>query len=277
MHVSWPVGRDWFLVFGLICVATRADAWWVTLPCVISIGLVQYAIGEALLHEASHYHLFRGDRRWNDFWGALCALPFFTTLRDWRAEHLQHHRRFGTVDDHIVQDYAAHRLTGPSPHIGWVWFGKPLLGLTIFRHLHGLGEINSAGGWMKIAAFWIPVLTVCRFQHLLAELALYWFVPQLTVFATLLHWSEIGDHYRTRNGSRSRTGRFHNWLFHNNGYHAVHHRFPAVPFTELASVHGAPGPVSSDVTRGWWGVWRQISRPGEPRPEQWAAFWPEDP
>jgi fatty acid desaturase len=269
------LGRDWFLVFGLIFVATRADAWWVTLPSVISIGLVQFAIGEALLHEASHSILVRGDRRWNEWWGALCALPFFTTLRDWRAEHLQHHRRFGTADDHIAQDYAVHRLTGPSPPIGWVWFGKPFLGLTFLRHVRGLGEINSTGGWMKVAAFWIPILTICWLQQLLVELTLYWLIPQFTVFATLLHWSEIGDHYRTRSGSRSRTGRLHNWLFHNNGYHAVHHRFPALPFTKLASAHRALGETQADVTRGWWGVWRQISRPREPVPEQWAAFWPK--
>lgn len=272
---SWSaLGRDWSAIAGLILVATWADVWWVALPCIITIGVMQFAIGEALLHEASHYNLFRRHRRWNEWCGALCALPFLTTLRDWRAEHARHHRRFASAEDHIALDYAVQGLTGPSPRIAWVWFGKPLLGFTTVRHLVGLGEINSTRGWLHIVTFWTPIAVICLSRHLVLELLLYWFVPQLTVFATLLHWSEIADHYRTRTGARSRIGGLHNWMFHNNGYHAIHHRFPAVPFHQLPSAHRALGGEIDDSTRGWWGVWRQVSRPFEPVPKRWAVFWP---
>ncbi|HXT71389.1 MAG TPA: fatty acid desaturase [Vicinamibacterales bacterium] len=269
------LSRDYLLILAAILIATWSRVWWVTLPCLIWIGLMQFAIGEALLHEASHFNLFRRSRRWNDWCGALCALPFLTTLRDWRAEHLQHHRLFATADDHIVLDYTVHQLKRPSPPVGWVWFGKPLLGLTVLHHLSGLLEINTVRGWLQIAAFWAPIVAICWVTGALFELALYWFVPQLAVFATLLHWSEIADHYRTRSGSRSRIGRFHNWVFHNNGYHAVHHRFPAIPFHGLPAAHGETSLDPADVTRGWWGAWRQISRAPEPVPEQWTEFWPK--
>jgi fatty acid desaturase len=266
--------RDWGAVVALMLLASWSGTWWTVVLCVIGIGVMQFAIGEALLHEASHYNVFRRNRRLNDWAGAMCALPFFTTIRDWRAEHLQHHQRFGSSDDHIAQDYARQDLTGPSPRVAWVWFGKPLAGLTTVRYLSGLGEINSVRGWMHVAVFWMFIVVLCGLAGVLQEVALYWVLPQLTIFATLLHWSEIADHYRTRSGSRSRTGRFHNWLFHNNGYHAVHHRFPVIPFHQLPAAHHALGEEPADVTRGWWGAWRQISRPPETVPARWSAFWP---
>jgi fatty acid desaturase len=124
------LARDWLLIFGSIFIATRAGVWWITVASVVWIGLVQFAIGEALLHEASHYNLFRRSRRVNELW-----------------------------------------------------------------------------------------------------------VPR------------------------------------------IHHRFPVVPFHQLPSAHRALGPLGEeqhDVTGGWWGVWRQISRSAEPAPEQWTAFWPRD-
>jgi hypothetical protein len=134
--------------------------------------------------------------------------------------------------------------------------------------------MNSAHDWLKVAVFWAPVLTVCGLAGLLPELLLYWFLPLFAVFAPLLHWSEVADHYRTRTGTRSRTSRIHNLLWHNNGYHAIHHRFPRIPCHNLARAHQALGGDRFDCAAGWWEVWRQISRPAEPAPEPWAGFWP---
>lgn len=196
--------RDWLLILGLIVLSEWIGAWWFTAFCVVGIGMLQFALGEALLHEASHYKLFR-VRAWNDRLEVLYALPFLTAVGAYRAEHLEHHRRLGKASDHIVQDYAFHGLTSDIPRTGWVWFGKPSLGLTAIGYVRTLWNMNAAQTWLKVATFWAPVVGICAAAGLLLELMLYWFVPLLAIYATLLHWSEIADHYRTRTGTRSRT------------------------------------------------------------------------
>ena len=272
---SWlAIARNWSLVFAFVALAEWAGLWWWTALTVLAIGTLQFALGEALLHEASHYNLFR-SRVWNDRLEALYALPFLTTTDAYRAEHLRHHQRLGKGNDHVVQDYAYHGLTTVSSLAAWVWFGKPALGLTGIEHLRYLWNRNPARAWLKVAIFWAPVLAICAAGGLLPALLLYWFLPLFAVFAPLLHWSEIADHYRTRTGTRSRTSRIHNLLWHNNGYHAIHHHFPRIPFHNLARAHRALGGDRWDCTRGWWGVWRQISRPSEPIPVKWAGYWPD--
>jgi fatty acid desaturase len=267
------IARNWALMIALVALAEWVGWWWVTALCVLGIGTVQFALGEALVHEASHYNLFRA-RAWNDRLEALYALPFLTTMRAYRAEHLQHHGRLGKDDDHVVRDYTYQRLTTIPARAAWAWFGKPALGITAFEYVRWLWKMNSAQDWLKVGLFWAPVLTVCGIAGALPELLLYWFLPLFAVFAPLLHWSEVADHYRTRTGTRSRTSRIHNLLWHNNGYHAIHHRFPRIPCHNLARAHQALGGDRFDCAAGWWEVWRQISRPAEPAPEPWAGFWP---
>jgi fatty acid desaturase len=271
---SWlALGRDWSLIFALVALAEWGGWWWLTALCVLGIGALQFGPGEALAHEASHYNLFR-SRVWNDRLEVLYALPFFTTMDAYRTEHLDHHGRLAKRNDHVVRDYAYHGLDLDYPRAAWVWFGKPALGLTAFEYVRYLWIMNSAQAWIKVAIFWVPVLAICAASGLLPALLFYWFLPLFAVFAPLLHWSEISDHYRTRTGTRSRTSRIHNLLWHNNGYHAIHHHFPKIPFYNLARAHRALKGDRWDVAAGWWDVWRQISRPPEPVPEKWAAFWP---
>ena len=267
------IARDWSVIILLILVSKWFGLWWVTIVCLLGIGVMQFALGEALLHEASHYNLFR-QPRWNRWMGVFYALPFFTTVEDWRKEHMLHHTRFGTPDDHIVQFYAEQGLTQKSPRIGWVCFGKPLSGLVMVEHLRGLRDLNSPRGWFQIGAFWIPVVTLCCLIHGVSWLAFYWLLPLLTVYTTLLHWSEIADHYRTRSGTRSRIGWLQNWLWHNNGYHAVHHCFPSIPFYRLSTAHRSLQAGCPDISRGWLDVWHQISRFSDLPSGARAEFWP---
>ena len=272
-HSGIAIVRDWSVIILLILASKWFGLWWVTVVCLLGIGVMQFALGEALLHEASHYNLFR-QPRWNRWMGVFYALPFFTTVEDWRKEHMLHHTRFGTPDDHIVEFYARQGLTQGSPRIGWVCFGKPLSGLVMIEHLRGLADLNSPRGWFQIGAFWIPVVTFCCFVHAGSLLAFYWLLPLLTVYTTLLHWSEIADHYRTRSGTRSRIGWLHNWLWHNNGYHAVHHRFPSIPFYQLSTAHRSLQAGCPDISRGWLDVWHQISSVSDLPPGVRPEFWP---
>lgn len=266
--------RDWSLVLGVAAIAVRADAWWATVAAVLVIGRVQFAIGESLLHEASHRSLFR-SRAWNDRLQPLYAWPFFVTLGAWRRQHLLHHQALGSDRDHIVKTYEEAGLLEPAPRVGWAWFGRPLTGAVAWSYVRSILAMNQGADLAVVATFWAVVLGVFALAGQPWWPVLYWIVPQLLVFAPMLYWSEIADHYRTRGGNRTRTGWLSNWLDHHNGFHEVHHRWMSIPFHQLEAAHHALIGKSEDQASSWWGVWRQISRPAEPAPEVWARFWPK--
>ncbi len=265
--------RDWSLVSAIAGLAILADSWWASVAALLLIGRVQFAIGESLLHEASHHSLFR-TRAWNDRLQPLYAWPFFVTLGAWRHEHLLHHRVLGTDHDHVVKTYLEAGLLDATPRTRWAWFGRPLVGAVAVSYVRSIVAMNRRrDGWV-LAAFWAAVVGVFTWAGHPTWPLLYWVAPQLIVFAPMLYWSEIADHYRTRGGHRTRTGTLSNWLDHHNGFHEVHHRWMSIPFHQLAAAHDALVGTSEDQASSAWQVWRQISRAEETPPEAWPRFWP---
>ena len=92
-----------------------------------------------------------------------------------------------------------------------------------------------------MSAAWLAVAMLAWQGGWLAELALYWLVPQLLVVGTLDFWSEAGDHYRVCGGrTRSDLNPVLNSLVaHNIGYHALHHRYPGIPWFNLPRAYRA--------------------------------------
>lgn len=266
------VTRDWAFVLGAAALAEWADHWAATALAVVWIAWVQLAIGEALLHEASHRNLF-ATRRLNDGLEFLYGLPFFTTVEAWRVEHLAHHAKLGKDGDHIVEDYEHYGLRDGA-NIWWVLLGRPLVGLVAVDYVVSLFAINDRSAWLRVAGFWTVVAAGLAAAGGLDELALYWLLPQLFGFSTWLYWSEVTDHFRTRQGTRSRTGRLNNWMAHNNGFHALHHTYASIPFYRLPEAHAALMPKTAETYPSMLAAWAAMARDEEEAPMRWRAFWP---
>ena len=97
-------------LFGTIAISIWLDNWFVYLISVWVIGSLQFAIGESILHEASHYNLFK-TKKLNDYLEFIYALPFFVDMKQYRFDHTGHHYKMNTKEDHIVEDYEIHRIT----------------------------------------------------------------------------------------------------------------------------------------------------------------------
>ena len=68
-----------------------------TALAILVIGTRQYALGEALLHEASHWHL-SSSKPVNDLLGAILAWPAFTSLAAYRRFHNRLHHELDIAD-----------------------------------------------------------------------------------------------------------------------------------------------------------------------------------
>ncbi len=249
--------RDYALIVGAAVLCEFYGNWIGYLATVWFIGLIQLGLGETLTHEASHFKLFKTRRfnRWSEW---LCCYPFGFTLSDYRREHIEHHQLLNTNREQLHQDYSSHGLLKPERNMVWLWFFKPVLGYAAFAYLSSLIELATRKSAPGILFFWMALIGVSAWGGWLDALFLYWVIPMLWSYASFFYWSEIEDHFNTRTGTRTNIG-WNNWLTHNNGYHAVHHRYPAIPWYRLKEAHYALCDDTSDISRGFLDTFRQIS------------------
>ena len=251
------VCRDWLVIAGAISLSIYIEHWAVWVASVWVIGIMQFALAEAVLHEASHYNLFR-SRHLHHRLQFLYAWPFMQTMNDYQAEHLAHHKYLMTERDQTSVDYKMYGLAKREPSLFFIWFIKPFTFYPTWHYLrHGNAALDRAN-WLPLGLFWIAVgglfVALGQAQYFL----LYWIVPLLWVYPILNYWSEIEEHYNTSDGSRSNLSRVINFLTHNEGYHTVHHRYPTIPFYNLPKAHAAFVGDESDISRGFLDTYRQL-------------------
>ena len=251
------VCRDWLVIAGAISLSIYIEHWAVWVASVWVIGIMQFALAEAVLHEASHYNLFR-SRHLHHRLQFLYAWPFMQTMNDYQAEHLAHHKYLMTERDQTSVDYKMYGLAKREPNLFFIWFIKPFTFYPTWHYLrHGNAALDRAN-WLPLGLFWIAVgglfVALGQSQYFL----LYWIVPLLWVYPILNYWSEIEEHYNTSDGSRSNLSRVINFLTHNEGYHTVHHRYPTIPFYNLPKAHAAFVGDESDISRGFLDTYRQL-------------------
>ncbi|HEY6348966.1 MAG TPA: fatty acid desaturase [Candidatus Angelobacter sp.] len=255
--------RDWLAIVAIVALNVRVHNFLLYITSVWLIGSFQFALSEALLHEAIHYNLLK-NRKWNDWLDVVYALPFFRTVSQMRAEHGVHHSRLGQPGDHLVDDYEAFGLNRPHVNVFWIWFVKPLLGYAGYYYI-GTWSLKPWKSGVRILLFWAMVISLFAWLHQLPFLLLYWFVPFLWSCYSQLYWSEITDHFRAPTGIRSNLDWFSNFMHHNNGYHYTHHTYPSIPWHQLSAATRALCPDKGDVSYGFIDIYRSIkSQPEDP-------------
>ena len=267
------LGRDLLVIITLFAVGLQIDHWVAYLLLAWPIGLMQFNLGEVLAHEASHYNLFK-TRPWNDRLEWLLSIPFLYALSAYRTEHHLHHTKMGGSEDHLVTDYRRRGLFRIPPKLIWIWFGKPLVGLSGAAYLRPVFlELMDKRAAAKITLLWSAVLVVCGLTGTLSFFFWLWVVPLVWTFPSFLWWSEIRDHFNTTTGTRSDIS-WMNYVTHNNGYHHVHHKYPSIPWYLLREAHETlSGNQQMEVSNGFFDTFRQMLPPAElatPTPKELA-------
>jgi fatty acid desaturase len=268
------VGVEWGLIAATICICQR---FWHPLLYVFAVAFIgsrQHAL-LVLMHDGVHYRLLR-NRRLNDWLSeVVLAWPHLVSARQYRTNHLAHHRHLNTPLDPDLQ----RRRGDPA----WVFpQAIPNLARALFRDVTGLNapamlklaaslkSADSVPGWFLAMryGFYAAALGVIVYAGALEGLALYWIVPMFTWLVLVMRVRGIAEHHaierpgdsypRTRTTQASRLER----IFiapKNVSYHIEHHFFPSVPFYRLPELHAIlmskPGyREGAHLTRTYWGV-----------------------
>lgn len=261
------LAQDYFFITLLVCVALKCGHWLVDLVIIWAIGYIQFGTGEALVHEAAHYNVFK--TKWlHTLFEPLIAHVFLHTLPLYRTEHKKHHVDLLKGMDSTMAGYKAYGFCDKNANFFWLFWVQPILSpwklwakdrlefyqLCRTKDFKKIVNLYFVGTWAVV--FTIVVHFGCYWSFVK-----YWAIPLLWPAAAFQYWSEVEEHFNTRSGARSNTVWIHNFFHHNEGYHWVHHRYPQIPFFRLPEAHAALVPPDADVSTGMWDTYNQIRVP----------------
>jgi fatty acid desaturase len=257
---------DWAILAGIIALGVLIHTWWFYPVCFALVSLKQFSIFEGLLHNACHYTLFR-TRQWNDAVAPLVAWPSFYTVHGYRREHLLHHRTAGTNEDYTVDLYfkqygiSRDEEKSAANTAFRIWFVSPFKLIHVRTFLKDkVTDFLQHREYFLMLGMWIVLAVASVLFGFWDLLLLYWVLPLVFGFSLLFYWSEIEDHFRVKVGhTRSNLGWFRNFYSHNEGYHALHHRYPNIPWYRLPKAYEVLRPsLQGDEVRGFLAAYRAI-------------------
>jgi fatty acid desaturase len=223
------------------------------LVTVAFIGARQHAL-LILMHDGTHYRLFR-NRRINDWvTELLLAWPHLVTMRSYRENHLAHHNFVNTEKD---PDWFRKK-----DNAEW-YFPQSAASLLniLLRDLIGIGGINlirlasslssaarrPSKAFIRMRlAFYVSVIGGLIIAGCGKALVLYWVVPFFSWLILIMRIRSIAEHFAIngRLGVYGQTRTTHAGFLarifvapKNVNYHIEHHFFPSVPFHRLPELH----------------------------------------
>jgi fatty acid desaturase len=225
---------------------------------VLIIGARMHALA-ILMHDATHYRFLK-NRRWNDWLTNLLIMyPIFSTLEQYRQNHLRHHRHLNTENDpDWVNKLGKRDFTFPKTRAEFlrtvlsylllykgvsdaVWF------LRRFSSVEAKAHTQAVPQWPRLL-FYVVLATVLTLTGTWRYFLLFWIVPYLSTFFMCQYVRSVAEHFgelaydnlltSTRSVRATPLERFF-LAPHHVGYHLEHHLYPGVPFYHLPALHRA--------------------------------------
>ncbi len=224
------------------------------------IAARQHAIA-VLMHDGTHFLIFK-NRKWNDFFTRyFLTLPVFMSLHHYRSLHFAHHRH---TNDPVQDPDWVRRSKLP----GWEFpitrrqmallFIKDFFLVTLFETSGRLKEQVSAAEdsssrheKIKVALYYGAVAMLVIHFHAVLGFFLFWVLPALMPMKVIRRIRGIAEHHgivpmpiaereKPLRASRSVNASWWEKIFlspWNVNFHLEHHLYPQVPFFELPKLN----------------------------------------
>ena len=249
---------DWLVILGVIYLCINYFNPLCYLIAVIIIGARMHALA-ILMHDATHYRFLK-NRTWNDLiTNVVTMYPLFTTISNYRQNHLRHHQNLNTEDD---PDWAAkltnRAYTFPKTKrvfllgvMSYLFLYQGFLdALWLFKRLNMAEKKPEQKKESKLGQliFFAVLFTVLTLLGWWKYYLIFWVVPYLSSFFMFQYIRSVAEHFgdlaydHLLTSTRTVKTNFLEEFFiapHNVGYHLEHHLYPGVPFYNLAKLHRA--------------------------------------
>ncbi|WP_176358242.1 fatty acid desaturase [Mycobacterium persicum] len=243
------------LAFGLsVPAATR---WYLAVPLIITLGLLNFSITIGILHMHTHRPLFV-SRRANRALDLLCCLPAALTAADMYEVHVVNHHRYndgpGDVTSTEGREYGWRAV--------WYWLRyssvvKKHTARTVFAANPSPSRRTRRHQFvfdftLITTLIWITFLTTDPLRF-----TLFYWIPFLITQATSGYFAWL-THGPARvfeddpSKSLNTVGNWLNFFIFNQGYHSVHHRYPGIHWTQIPDKFDFMRQVEPDVIVPYW-------------------------
>ena len=265
----------WKIPFGFGLWAAVAWVLWVTQdhPYAIAIGvacsiLVAYIIRGlgAIAHDAVHGNLSRNKTV--SYWlSLLCWSPTGMSVTIYSNYHLHHHRIANTypdVDNFVVTDYTRNPFLAKLLLLVVYTFGYPIYFMfQMLRYTKRLSTWHKVRMNLELAGIFGVVAVGYYFLPL--QVFVFLFGLPFVLGAGLASMTSMIEHFgmpaTDDDAYSSRTygtaAPITNFLWNNVTYHNEHHKYPGIPFYNLARFHHAARPHYEDRVQQecYPGIW----------------------
>lgn len=247
---------DWLIIIASILVCLAFFNPLTYLLAVITIGARMHALA-ILMHDATHYRFLK-NRKWNDrLTNWLTMYPLFTSIEQYRQNHLAHHRHLNTDHD---PDWVAKlgKKTFEFPKTKVDFITTILSYLILYKGISdaiwflkrfspsNTQSSENKGNTRSRILFYAILFTTLSLTGTWLYYLLFWVVPYLSTFFMFQYIRSVAEHYgelaydhlltSTRSVKATRLEQFF-IAPHKVGYHLEHHLYPGVPFYHLPQLH----------------------------------------
>ena len=246
----WLMNQKLKTVMISVPVMTLLAIWVFTLPDVRDKVIERY--------ENRNKNFSLKNKKWNDLVTNLFIMyPIFTTIEEYRTNHLKHHQHLNTEHD---PDWVA-KLTKREFHfpktksefiltiLSYLVFYQGILDAIWFAKRYKVKDeretLKSEVNTTKVS-FYIALFGLLTIFGMWKVYLLFWVVPYITSFFMFQYIRSVAEHYGDMayedelSSSRTVKPTLLERFFiapHNVGFHLEHHLFPGVPFYNLPELH----------------------------------------
>jgi len=199
-----------------------------------------------IVHECSHGS-FVEDRAENQLLGSICASVVLGCFKDYRDEHLTHHKHLGDYEHDLdlqgIEDLKLHDPLTPKTIVRHLV--TPLIGRHLPYYLGANMSSRDGKGFLALKiALIVSAFIFLAVQPLTALVMV--FVPFLLIYSALNYWADCMDHAGLIHSDEELEASRNilapgllRWMFfpRSDCFHLVHHLFPQIPARHLEACH----------------------------------------
>jgi fatty acid desaturase len=215
------------------------------IACSVLVAYLIRGLG-AIAHDAVHGNLSRSKSA--GYWiSLLCWAPTGMSVTIYANYHLHHHRianSYPDVDNFVVTDYTTNPLLAKLLLLVVYSFGYPIYFMfQMFRYTRRLSSWERLRMNLELAAWW--GLVAALFYALPTQVFFFLYGLPFLLGAFLASATSMIEHmgmertsddaYSSRTYGTARP--ITNFLWNNVTYHNEHHKYPGIPFYNLARFH----------------------------------------
>ena len=254
-----------FLAVGLF--APGATAWYVAVPLIVLLALLNLSITVGVLHMHTHRPLFV-SRAMNRLTDMLCCLPGGYTGALMREVHVLNHHRFNDGPGDVTSTDGRER----GLRAVWYWMSySAIIQIFTLRKIFATGPSTDRRRrrhrYLVDAALYVVVVGTLAYFAGTTRFLMFYVLPfavtQLNsgYFAWLTHApARVFDDDPSK--SINTVGNWLNFWIFNQGYHSVHHRYPGIHWSQIPDRLDFMRQVDPGVVVPYWmtlnSAWRVL-------------------